>query len=212
MRSRSEYIGNIMDWGVLKVGDVVEYIRLYPASGLLEHGKTTITYKCNAYLELSNGDIIDGHVETGVAYCALIVGGKVIPSPPIASLVKKCLAKLQSRGHTIADPYRRVMTIIGESVGLALELDEGMYYYKKMNGYKHANRKGASTIHYKMDRRPLLTTEEMKHKVRFTTTWREQERESWQARLRKKGMVALDPPVHWHECNDIRDVLTGLGE
>ena len=210
--SRQEVLRNIHDWGNLKNGDKVEFVHLYAGSGSLDHGQTTITYKCNAYLELSNGDVVDGYVDTGAPYCAIIVGGKVIPAPPIASTIKKTLHKLQCGGKMLADPYKRVMNILGDSVGLAMQEDDGAFHYVKSRDYKHANRMGATTIKYKHNHEPLLTYAEQTHKTRFTTSWKARDKELWKAYLRRRAFVALDPAPHWHECSDIRDVLTGLGE
>ena len=211
MNSYNDELRNVFDWGPLKVGDTVEYVRMYAESGSLDHGHTTITYKCNAYLELSNGDVVDGYVDSDAAYCGLIVGGKCIPCPPMAYVLKKSLKKLQNGGRSLAEPYQRVMSILGDAVGLALVEDKGAFHFKPHHAYQKANRKGASTIKYK----PTiisLSQDDYAQGTRFTTSWKDKSKETWKAHLRRQAMVALEPPIHWHEHGDIRDVLTGLGE
>jgi hypothetical protein len=214
MYDKGETRCNIHDWGELKTGDAVEYVRLHGLTASIDHGTTHITYKCSAYLELSNGDIVDGYCDTTGYMCMLIVGGKPIPAEPTRGVIKKTLKKLQSGGRGLAAPYQRIMGILGESVGLALKQDAGVWMYVESRAHKQANRTGASKAKSKPMPLFQMTQAEYDHPVRFTKTWKEQTRDSYLAYKRRKGEhEPLDPPVHWHdEHTDLRKVISGLGE
>lgn len=203
---------NILDFGGVRTGDKVEFVRIYLASFSFDHGMTTVCYRTSAYLELANGDIVDGTMQYQLPHTMIIVNGKAYPCVPSKKTLREVLSKLQSGGKALAGEYRRILGIIGEGAGLVLEHDDGRFYYADSKGKAKTGSRRAGMLHVEQVRNALPRKGDATH-IKSIPSWREKNQKMWEARERKMRWEALEPPVPiCEEGVDLRLVLSGLGE